>query len=165
MLVAGDEKGLILWNKRDLTFCLHWENLVIVPKLQYNVAWYRCELQIQTVWGTVLKTNRFNRRKLHVSPRTVGITADCVQYIIHTGLCRVCLLLVCVHWAVWVKEWATGTVLQAATYGFWTPVETCNFSLVWNVHTGSFKVYGESSLRVKWPEHGIDHSSPFSDQG
>jgi len=46
----------------------------------YNVAYYRCELKIQTVWDIVHKTNRFNRKKLHVPPRTVGITADCVQY-------------------------------------------------------------------------------------
>jgi len=32
MLVAEDEKGLILWNKRTWHFCLHWENMFIVPK-------------------------------------------------------------------------------------------------------------------------------------
>jgi hypothetical protein len=53
----------------------------------YNVAWYRYELKIQTVLDIVHNTNRFNRRK---PPRTVGITADCVQYIIHTGLCSMC---------------------------------------------------------------------------
>ena len=103
-------------------------------QLWYNVAWYRCELKIQIVWDIVHKTNRFNRKKLHVPPRTVGITAGYVQYIIHTGLCRVCWLQVCVHWAVWVKEWAK---LQAAKYGFWTTMETYNFSLLWNVQTGS----------------------------
>jgi len=47
-------------------------------------------LKIQTVLDIDHKTNRFNRKNLHVPPRTVGITADCVQYIIHTGLWRVC---------------------------------------------------------------------------
>jgi len=28
------------------------------------------------------------------------------------------------------------TMLQAARFGFWTPVETCNFSLLRNVQTG-----------------------------
>jgi len=28
-----------------------------------------------------------------------------------------------------------------------------------------FKGYGDSSLGVKWPGHGVDHSSPFSGQG
>ena len=68
------------------------------------------------------ETNRFNRKKLHVPP--VGITAYYVQYTIHTGLCRMCWLL------VWV------TMLQAAGYRFQTPVETCDFSLLWNVQTG-----------------------------
>ena len=80
------------------------------------------------------ETNRFNRKKLHVPP--VGITADYVQYTIHTGLCRVCWLLVFVHWAVWVTEWAILSMLQAARYRFWTPLETCNISLLWNVQTG-----------------------------
>ena len=75
-------------------------------------------------------------KKLHVPTRAVGITADYVQYIIHTGLCMVCQLLVFVRWAVWVKEWAVVTMLQAARYGFWTPVETCDFSLLCNVETG-----------------------------
>jgi len=75
------------------------------------------------------ETNTFNRKNLHVPPRTVGITAGYVQYIIHTGLCRVCWLL------VWVTEWAMVTMLQAARCGFWTPVETCDFSLLWNVQT------------------------------
>jgi hypothetical protein len=48
-----------------------------------------CELKIQKVQDIVHKTNRFNRRKLHVPPRAVGITADYVQYVIHTGLCGV----------------------------------------------------------------------------
>jgi hypothetical protein len=50
--------------------------------------------------------------------------------------CRVCWLLLFVPWAVWVKEWAIVTMLQAARYGFWTPAETCDFSLLWNVQTG-----------------------------
>ena len=29
----------------------------------------------------------------------------------------------------------------------------------------SFKGYGDSSLRVKWPGHGVDHSSPISGKG
>lgn len=76
------------------------------------------------------ETNRFNRKKLHVPPRTVGITAYYVQYIIHTELCRVCWLL------VRVTEWAIVTMVQAARYRFRTPVETCDFSLLWNVQTG-----------------------------
>ena len=102
----------------------------------YNVASCTCELKIEKVWDIVHKTNRFNRKKLLVPPRTVGITADYGQYIIRTGLCRVCWLLVFVHLVVWVKEWGMVTVLQAARYGFWTPVETCDFSLLWNVQTG-----------------------------
>ena len=104
-------------------------------QLWYDVNEYSCELKIQKVWDIVHKTNRCNRKKLLVPPTTVGITADYVQYIIHTGLCRVCWL-VFVHWAVWVKEWATVTRLQAARYGFWTPIETCDFSLLQNVQTG-----------------------------
>ena len=46
------------------------------------------------VWDIVHKTKRFNRKKLHVQPRTVGITANYAQYIILIGLCRVCWLLV-----------------------------------------------------------------------
>ena len=60
------------------------------------------------------ETNRFNRKKLHVPRRTIGITAGYVQYIIHTGLCRVCWLLVFVLWVVWVTEWAIVITLQAA---------------------------------------------------
>ena len=51
---------------------------------------------IQKVLDIVHKTNRFKRKKLHIPPRTVGITADNVQYIIPTGLQGV-LLLVFVH--------------------------------------------------------------------
>jgi len=46
------------------------------------------------------------------------------------------------------------TVLQAARYGFWTPVETCNFSLLWNVQAGCgttqplIQRNGDSSLGV-----------------
>ena len=65
------------------------------------------------------ETNRFNRKKLHVPPRTVGITAYYVQYIMHTGLCWL---------LVWVTEWAIVTMVQAARYRFRTPVETCDFS-------------------------------------
>ena len=75
-------------------------------------------------------------KNLHVPPRTVGITTDYVQYIIHMELYRVCWLLVFVHWAVWVKGWTIVTMLQAAKYGFWTPAETCDFSVLWNVQTG-----------------------------
>ena len=57
---------------------------------------------------------QINIKKLRVPPRAVGITANHVQYIIHTGLCRVCWLLVFVHWAVWVTEWAIVTTLHAA---------------------------------------------------
>ena len=70
---------------------------------------------------------QINRKKIHVPPRTAGITADYLQYIIHTGLCRLCWLLVLVCWPVWVKEWAIVTMVQAARYRFWTPVETCDF--------------------------------------
>jgi hypothetical protein len=77
----------------------------------------------------VHKTNRFNRKKLHVPPRTVGITADCVQYhdtyrivqgVLITGLCSL-------------------NGLSESDYSwcrFWTPVETCDFSLLWNLQTG-----------------------------
>ena len=117
----------------------------------------------------VHKTNRFSRgkKKLHIPPRTVGITADCIQYIIAIGLCRVCWLLVFVHWALWVKEWAIVTMLQAARYGFWTPVETCDISLLWMSWQAVgppgllFKGYGDSSLELKWPGCGVDRSSLF----
>jgi len=38
-------------------------------------------LKVQKVRDIVHKTNRFNRKKLHVPPRAIGITADYVQYI------------------------------------------------------------------------------------
>jgi len=44
---------------------------------------------------TVHKTNRFNRKELHIPPRTIGITADYVQYIIHTGLQGVLINSLC----------------------------------------------------------------------
>ena len=52
---------------------------------------------VQTVRDIVHKTNRFNRKKLHVPTTTVGLTADYIQYIIHTGLCRVCGFLLFFH--------------------------------------------------------------------
>ena len=44
---------------------------------------------------TVHKTNRFHRKELHIPPRTIGITADYVQYIIHTGLQGVLITSLC----------------------------------------------------------------------
>jgi len=38
-------------------------------------------MKIQTVREIVHKRNRFNRKKIHVPPRTVGITSDYVHYI------------------------------------------------------------------------------------
>jgi hypothetical protein len=83
--------------------------------------------------------HRFNWKKLHVPPRTVGITAHCVQYIIHTGLCRVCWLL------VWVTEWTIVTVLQAARYRFRTPVDPCDILIINSTLNKHCKVchYGE----------------------
>ena len=54
---------------------------------------------IQKVLDIVHMTNRFKRKKLHVPPRTVGITADCTVHYTYRTLQGV-LLLVFVHRAV-----------------------------------------------------------------
>ena len=143
---------------------MKWQSL-------YNVAWYRCELKIQKVRDIVHKTNRFNSKKAPVQPRTVSISANYVLYIIHTGLCRVCSLLVFVHWVVWVKEWAivtaTGCKIQVVD-----PSRDMRFfcSLKYSRQAVGPPIlllegYGDSSLGIKWPGHGFYHSSPFSSQG
>ena len=93
-----------------------WNDSYDIMLLSAGVSWRYKQFE----------TNRFNREKLHVPPRTVGITADCTVHYTY----RVCWLL------VWVTEWAIVTMLQAARYSFGPPVETCNFSLLWIVQTG-----------------------------
>ena len=87
-----------------------WNSSYDIMLLSAGVSWRYEKFEIQSA------RDRFNWIKLHVPPRTGGITAHHVQY-------RMCRLLVFVHWAVWVTEWAIETMLQAARYGFWTPVE------------------------------------------
>ena len=114
-------KSRCLLGSSFIHFLIHeWNDSYDIMLRRTGVSWRYKQFE----------TNRFNRKNLHVPPRTVGITADYVQYIIPTGLCRVCWLL------VWVIEWAMVTMLQAARYGFRTPGETCDFSLRWNVQTG-----------------------------
>ena len=80
-----------------------WNDSHDMMLLSSAVSWRYKKLKIQST------RQRFNWKKLRVPPWTVGITADYVQFIIHTGLCRVRWLLVFVHWAVWVTEWAIVT--------------------------------------------------------
>ena len=56
------------------------------------------------------ETNRFKRKKLHVPPRTVGITSYYAQYIIHTELCRVCWFLVRVSYS----DYGTGCKIRVS---------------------------------------------------
>jgi len=108
-----------------------WNDSYDIMLFSTGVSWIYKKLEMST------RQTILNRKKLHVPPRTVGITADYVQYVKLTGLCRVCWLLVFAPWVVWVTEWACSFwLLQAARYGFWTPIETCNFSFLWNVQTG-----------------------------
>jgi len=69
---------------------------------------------MQNVRDIVHKTNRFNRKKLLVPPRTFGIPADYAQYIIHTGLCTVCCLcsLSGLSERVSYSDYATGCKIQ-----------------------------------------------------
>ena len=93
------------------------------------------------------ETNRFNRKKLHVPP--VGITAYYVQYIIHTGLCRVCWLL------VWVTEWAMQGVLITSLSD---RVSYSDYATGCKIQVSDMRFF--SSL--KCPDRLWDHPAPYS---
>jgi len=78
-----------------------WNDSYDIMLFSTGVSWIYRKFEMST------RQTIFNRKKLHVPPRTVGITADYVQYVKCTGLCRVCWLLVFAPWVVWVTEWAS----------------------------------------------------------
>jgi len=86
------------------------------------------------VWAAEIKSTGQTdsiKKKLHVPPRTVGITADYVQYIIHTGLQGVLITSLCSLSGLSERM----SYSDYAWYRFWSPVETCDFSVLWNVQT------------------------------
>jgi len=106
----------------------------------------------------VHKTNRFNRKKLHVAPRTVGITADCtVRYTYRTvqGV-----LIAGLSDRVSYSDYATGCKIRvldpSRDMQFLSSLKCTDrlIQMVWGFFPG-----------VNWPEHGADHSPPFSGQG
>ena len=144
-----------------------WSDSYDIMLLSIGVSWRYKK------WDIAHKTNRFNRKKLHVPPRTVNVTAGSVQHIIHTGLCRVCWLLVFVHWAVWVRvsysDYATGYKIQVLdpSRDMWFFSSLIYPDRLWD-HP-AFYSEGTGILPggggVKWLGRGVDHSFLFSGKG
>jgi hypothetical protein len=121
-LVGHDQSGLCtalktVMNCSKPTYITYWE----VP---LSTFWYVndmtvmicCLVQVwaeDIVWDIVHKINRFNRKKLH-EPLGLSALQQTVYITLYIQDCAVF-----VHWAVWVKEWAIVTVLQAIKYRFY----------------------------------------------